>query len=77
LPDDIFLKPKQPNLGKFCRALELKMLLYYMVICNILKPFVLFYVWPLGNVVAIFSPFWHILSRKIWQDVAVIRDTLH
>jgi hypothetical protein len=36
-------EPKHPNLGKFWRAFELKMLVYFMVICNILHPFGIFY----------------------------------
>jgi hypothetical protein len=31
-------KPKNPNLCKFWRALELKMLVYFMAIWNILQP---------------------------------------
>jgi hypothetical protein len=33
---------KNPNLGKFWRALEWKMLLYFMVIWNILRSFGIF-----------------------------------
>jgi hypothetical protein len=37
------LKTKNLNLGKFWTALEWKMLLYFMVIWNILRPFGIFY----------------------------------
>jgi hypothetical protein len=36
MPDGIFSNQK-PKLGKFGRALELKMLVYFMVILNILQ----------------------------------------
>jgi hypothetical protein len=36
-------KPKTPNLGKFLRALDWKMLTYFMAICNILRAFGKFY----------------------------------
>jgi hypothetical protein len=48
-------EPKNLNLGKFWRASELKMLVYFMAICNILQPFG----WPFGNVVVI----WYIFPR--------------
>jgi hypothetical protein len=36
-------KPKDPNLGKFLRALEWKMLIYFMDFWNILRTFGKFY----------------------------------
>jgi hypothetical protein len=59
------------DLGKFWWALEWKMLVFCMVIWNIL--------WPFGNLVVIrtFSPFWYIVSRKIWQPcLGLILDAL-
>jgi hypothetical protein len=50
LPDGLF-QTKNPNLGKFWRALEWKMLVYFMVIWYIL--------WPFGNIVVI----WYIFHR--------------
>jgi hypothetical protein len=54
---------KNPNLGKFWRAIEWKMLVYVMVNWNILGPF--------SNVVVIWytylTSFGYIVSRKIWQ----------
>jgi hypothetical protein len=39
----ISFQTKNPNLGKFWRVLDLKMLLYFMAIWNILQPFGIFY----------------------------------
>jgi hypothetical protein len=98
LPDGIF-SYQNPKLGKFWRALEWKMLVYFMSIRNILWQFGIFHgnlvyfygnlvaIWYIswqfgifyGNLVAIWyilwqfsgnlvqSPFWYIMSRKIWQ----------
>jgi hypothetical protein len=64
----VYFHTKNPNLDKFCIALEWKMLVYdYMVIWNILRPFGTFYG---GNVVVIlvyFPTIWYIVSIKIWQ----------
>jgi hypothetical protein len=51
---------KNPNLGKFWRALEWKMLVYFMVICNILRPFGIFYgrlviIWYIFPVLVLWS----------------------
>jgi hypothetical protein len=82
LPDGCF-QTKNPNLGKFWRVLEWKMLVYFMAIWNILPSFGIFYdhleyctiIWyilrPFGNVVVICYIFPHFgtynVSRKIWQ----------
>jgi hypothetical protein len=42
LPDGIFSNQKS-QCGKFWRALERKILVYFMAIWNILRPFVIFY----------------------------------
>jgi hypothetical protein len=59
---------KHPILGTFWIALEWIILAYFMPIWNILPPFGIGYgdlvlLWQFG----IFSPFWYIVSRKIWQ----------
>jgi hypothetical protein len=65
----VSFKTKNPNLGKFWRALDLKMFTYFMAIWNSLQTFgdIL---WPFGifcgNLVY-FSPFWYFVPRKIWQ----------
>jgi hypothetical protein len=43
LPDGLFSNQKNPNLGKFWRALGRKMFIYFMAIWNILRTFVIFY----------------------------------
>jgi hypothetical protein len=54
----VCFQTKNPNFGKIWRALEWKMLLYFMTICNILWPFgIVWYILRFG----IFGP------RKIWQ----------
>jgi hypothetical protein len=64
-----YFPTKNPNFGKFWRALEWKMLIYFMTIKSILRPFgiimaVWYSLWSFG----IYSPrFWYIVSRKIWQ----------
>jgi hypothetical protein len=35
----VCFQTKNPNLGNFWRALEWKMLIYFLVICNILRSF--------------------------------------
>jgi hypothetical protein len=38
----VSFQTKNPNLGIFWRALDCKMLIYFMAICNILQTFVIF-----------------------------------
>jgi hypothetical protein len=52
----VCFQTQNPNLGKFCRALEWKMLVYFMVIWNILRSFGIFY----GNLVMLWLHIWHI-----------------
>jgi hypothetical protein len=39
----VYFQTKDPNLGKFCSALDWKMLKYSMAICDILRPFGILY----------------------------------
>jgi hypothetical protein len=39
----VSFQTKNPNLGKFWRALDLKMLIYFMAIWSILQPFGIFH----------------------------------
>jgi hypothetical protein len=39
----VYFQTKNPNLGKFWMALEWKMLVYFMTISNILRPFGIIY----------------------------------
>jgi hypothetical protein len=52
---------KNPNLGKFWRALKWKRLLYSLAIWKILQPFCTFY----GHLVIYIEAIWYIVSRKI------------
>jgi hypothetical protein len=66
----VYFQTKNPNLGKFWRGLEWKMLAYTISILNICIRAIWYILWPLGNLVAIWyisPPFWYIVSRKIWQ----------
>jgi hypothetical protein len=66
LPD---FRNKNPNLGKFGKGLQWKMLVF-------LGPFSLPNLRPNGTILVIlqfsgklvyFAPFWYIVSRKLWQ----------
>jgi hypothetical protein len=78
----VYFRTQNPNLGKFRRELEWKMLVYFMTIWNILRPFGIFYdhlqyfiaiwyiLWPFGIVCGLlvyFSQLFLFGSRKIWQ----------
>jgi hypothetical protein len=39
----VYFPTKNPNLGKFWRALDWKMYIYFMSVCNILRTFGTFY----------------------------------
>jgi hypothetical protein len=54
----VCFQTKNPSLGKFCRALEWKMQVYFMLICNMLQSLGLFY-GHFGNVVVL----WYIFPR--------------
>jgi hypothetical protein len=74
----VFFQTKNPNLGTFRKFLQLKMLVYFMPIWNILWPFAIFYgqwviLWYLG----IFPPFWYIESRTIWQPWSNLFPRIH
>jgi hypothetical protein len=71
-----YFNTSKPYFLKFWRALEWKMLVYFMLVWNILRSFAKFYghlVNCVGHLGIIFghwvyiSPFWYIWSRKIWQ----------
>jgi hypothetical protein len=61
----VYFHTKNPNLGVLKRALELKMLLHFMVILNFLRQSVMFY----GHlvyfvVIGIYSPDWVCFAKK-------------
>jgi hypothetical protein len=64
----VYFQTKNRSLGTFWRALQCKMLVYFMDIWSILGPFYIFLLSDVfcGNFVY-FSPFWCFAPRKIWQ----------
>jgi hypothetical protein len=65
----VCFQTKNLYLGRFWRALKWKMLVYFMVIWNNLRPFGIF-LWTFGTFygqLVYFCPFGYIVSRKIWQ----------
>jgi hypothetical protein len=57
LPDGLFSNQNNPNLDKFRRVLQWKMLVYVAYICYILRPFGIFY----GHLVYLVA-IWYIFS---------------
>jgi hypothetical protein len=51
----VYFQTQNPNLGKFSRVLQLKMLVYFMAIWPILLPVGIHIVWPFG----IFLTIWY------------------
>jgi hypothetical protein len=45
----VCFQTKDPNLGKFCRVLQWKMLVYFMAIWSILRLFVIYILWSFGH----------------------------
>jgi hypothetical protein len=70
-----YFQAKNPNLGKFWRILQWKLLVYFTDIWYILWTFGIFYghlvyfmdIWYILSTFGIFFPFWYFLPRKIWQ----------
>jgi hypothetical protein len=64
----VYFQTKNLNFGTFLRALDLKMLIYFMAICNILQTF--------GIFMTIWYIFWYHVPRKIWQPclIAWLKD---
>jgi hypothetical protein len=65
----VYFQTKNPNLGKFCSALDWKMLIYFMAIWNILWTFGIFY----GHL-GYFMTIWYILSSfgnffRFWYNI--------
>jgi hypothetical protein len=67
----VYFYTENPNLGIFVRALERKMLIDFMPIWNLLRPFGI-YVMSIENILwafEYFSPFWYVVPYKhliIW-----------
>jgi hypothetical protein len=60
----VYFQTKYPNLGKFWKALECKMLIY--VIYGSLD-YITYILWPFGELVTVWYIFPQVVSRKIWQ----------
>jgi hypothetical protein len=56
----VYFQTKNPNLGKFLRALDWKMLIYFMAIWNIFRTFGIFYVFY--DHLVHFTFIWYIFS---------------
>jgi hypothetical protein len=66
----VYFLTKNPNLGKFCRALDWKVLIYFMAIWNILQTFGIIYdplVHFAFNLYIFSARSWYYARRKIWQ----------
>jgi hypothetical protein len=64
----VYFQTKNPDLCKFSRVLQWKILAYFMAVKSTLRPFgifvaVCYILWSFG----IFFLFWYIAPRKIWQ----------
>jgi hypothetical protein len=55
----VYFQTKNPNLGKFWRSFDWKLLTNFMAICNIL--------WTFGTFCVHFILCWYHAPRKIWQ----------
>jgi hypothetical protein len=62
----VCFQTKNPNLGKFWRVSQWKMMVYFMDTWSILRSFVIFCGHLVQFVVSLF-PFWYFVTRKIWQ----------
>jgi hypothetical protein len=71
----VYFQTRRRNLGKFCRVLQWKMLVFFVDIVPILRPYDIIYdrlvyfvaIWN------IFPPCWYIAQRKIWQPWLRVR----
>jgi hypothetical protein len=62
----VCFQTKNPNLGKFWRVLQWKMLVYFM---DTFYGLLLYFmgIWCSSWYFGIFFPFWYFAPRKIWQ----------
>jgi hypothetical protein len=63
----VYCQTKIPDLGTFWRALEWKMLLYFMIMWNILWPYVWYNLWQFGIIcchLVYFFPFWYVWTKE-------------
>jgi hypothetical protein len=69
----VYFQTQNPNVGKFWRAFEWKMLVHFMTIWSILWPFGIIYVRLVlfADICYIFSQFGMFGPRKIWQPCLI------
>jgi hypothetical protein len=70
----VSFQTKNPNLGKFWRTLDMKMLIYFMAIWNILQTFEIF----CDNLVH-FVLFWYIFTALVYcvkKNLAILSGSL-
>jgi hypothetical protein len=65
----VYFQTQNPDLGKFWRALDWKILIFFMAIWSILQLFDMFcaFVSTLHGFLVYFFPFWYAVPRKILQ----------
>jgi hypothetical protein len=64
----VYFQKQNQNLGKFWRVLQWKILVYFMAIWSIFRPFgILLALWYILWSFGVFSLLCYILTRKIWQ----------
>jgi hypothetical protein len=68
----VYFQTENPNLGKFWRALEWKMLIHIIYVHLEYFTAIWYILWPFGNAVVIYSTFWYFVTRKIWQPCVCI-----
>jgi hypothetical protein len=73
LPDGVYLQTKNPDLGKFWRALAWKRLVYSKGVWNKLRPFGIFY----GHLVILwqFGTFSTVLVYCVEKNLATLYDS--
>jgi hypothetical protein len=65
-----YFETKNPDLGKFWKVLQWKVLVYYMSIWCRYCMAIWYILWPLGGFYGCllhFPPFWYVVPGKIWQ----------
>jgi hypothetical protein len=61
----VYFQNKNPNLGKFWKVSQLKMLVFLWSFC--LFCYIMVILRPFCRHLVYFFPFWYVVPRKIWQ----------
>jgi hypothetical protein len=61
----VYFQTKNTHLRKILEGR--KLLVYFIAIWSILRPFGIHTLWPFGIFHGYFPPFWYVVPRKIWQ----------